>query len=153
MLARVSRHLDIEAREGDWGKPITEYLTTVRSNSPGMDMDHILGQAYLINESEENHRIFNSVGALTLVFSSDHREDTRTRPIEKVNMYKKSRYIFTQSLAPLSGSESERVSALIKNIQIEVPVALSKWDTEIVNKRTSFIIDKFLDSVGIEDMS
>ena len=153
VLARVSRELDTEAREGDWGKSITDYLTTVRSNSPGMDMDHILGQTYLTNESEENQRIFNSVGALTLVFSSDHREDTRTRPIEKVNMYKKSRYIFTQSLAPLIGNESERVSAAIVKIQEVVPVSLSNWDAQIVNRRTSYIIDKFLHSIGVEDMS
>ena len=153
VLARVSRELDTEAREGDWGKSITDYLTTVRSNSPGMDMDHILGQTYLTNESEENQRIFNSVGALTLVFSSDHREDTRTRPIEKVNMYKKSRYIFTQSLAPLIGNESERVSAAIVKIQEVVPVSLSNWDAQIVNQRTSYIIDKFLHSIGVEDMS
>ena len=153
VLARVSRHLDIEAHEGDWGKSITEYLTTVRSNSPGMDMDHVLGQTYLVNESEENQRVFNSVGALTLVFSSDHREDTRTRPIEKVNMYKKSRYIFTQSLAPLTGSESARVSEVITEIQTVVPVNLSTWDTTIVHKRTAYIVDKFLESLGVEDMS
>jgi hypothetical protein len=153
VLARVSKHLDAEAREGDWGKPITDYLTTVRSNVPGMDMDHILGQTYLTNESEENQRIFNSIGALTLVFSSDHREDTKTKPHEKVNMYKKSRYIFTQSLAPLSGSESERVRNVIENIQVQVPINLNKWDTATVTKRTSYIVGTFLTSLGAEDLS
>ena len=153
VLARVSKHLDTEAREGDWGKPITDYLTTVRSGVPGMDMDHILGQTYLTNESEENQRIFNSIGALTLVFSSDHREDTRTRPNEKVDMYKKSRYIFTQALAPLLGNESERVSSVIKNIQNQVPINLNKWDANTVNKRTSYILSTFLNSLGVEDLS
>ena len=68
-------------------------------------------------------------------------------------MYKKSRYIFTQSLAPLIGNESERVSAAIVKIQEVVPVSLSNWDAQIVNQRTSYIIDKFLHSIGVEDMS
>ena len=153
VLARVSRHLDNEAREGDWGKPITEYLTTVRSNMPGIDMDHILGQTYLTTESEENQRVFNSIGALTLVFSSDHREDTRTKPSEKVNMYKKSRYIFTQSLAPLLGNESDRIRTVIEDIQRQVPVNLNKWDTATVARRTAYIVSTFLSSLNVTDLS
>lgn len=153
LLATVSKYLDMDAHQGDWSKPITDYLTTVRSGVPGMDMDHILGQTFLINESEEDQRIFNSVGALTLVFSSDHREATRTRPIQKVNMYKKSRYIFTQSLAPIDGSESDRIRIGLSNIQNHVPVNLENWDTDTVNKRTLFIVKTFLESLGIEDFT
>jgi len=153
VLARVSKHLDAEAREGDWGKPISEYLITVKGSTPGMDMDHILGQTYLVSESEENQRIFNSIGALTLVFSSDHREDTKTRPIQKVNMYKKSRYVLTQSLAPLAGNESGRIREVIERIQTSAPVDLSDWNTNSVNLRTNFIIETFLDSLIIEDLT
>lgn len=152
VLAQVSKFLDTEARTGDWGKPITEYLTTVRGGTPGMDMDHILGQTYLLNESQESQRIFNSVGALTLVFSSDHRQDTRTRPIEKLNMYKKSRYVFTQSLAPLDGGESGSVTNVINKIRTELPVDLANWDEEIVQLRTKYIVDTFLKAIDYKDL-
>jgi len=152
VLALVSRYLDSEARTGDWGKPITEYLTTVRGSTPGMDMDHILGQTYLENESQESQRIFNSVGALTLVFSSDHRQDTRTRPIEKLNMYKRSRYVFTQSLAPLDGGESGSVTTVINQIRTELPVDLAHWNEEIVQHRTKFIVDTFLKAITYKEL-
>ena len=152
VLAQVSRYLDSEARTGDWGKPITEYLTTVRGSTPGIDMDHILGQTYLENESQESQRIFNSVGALTLVFSSDHRQDTRTRPIEKLNMYKRSRYVFTQSLAPIDGGESGSVTTVINQIRTELPVSLADWDEQIVQLRTKFIVDTFLKAINYKDL-
>jgi uncharacterized protein with ParB-like and HNH nuclease domain len=152
VLALVSRSLDSEARTGDWGKPITEYLTTVRGSTPGMDMDHILGQTYLGNESQESQRIFNSVGALTLVFSSDHRQDTRTRPIEKLNMYKRSRYVFTQSLAPIDGGESGSVRTVINQIRTELPVDLANWNEEIVQDRTKFIVDTFLKAITYKEL-
>lgn len=152
VLAQVSKHLDSEARTGDWGKPITEYLTTVRGSSPGMDMDHILGQTYLSNESLESQRIFNSVGALTLVFSSDHRQATRTRPIEKLDMYKKSRYVFTQSLAPLDGGEFGSVTNVVNQIRNELPVDLAHWNEEIVEHRTNFIIDTFLKAIAYREL-
>jgi len=152
VLAQVSRYLDSEARTGDWGKPITEYLTTVRGSTPGIDMDHILGQTYLENESQESQRIFNSVGALTLVFSSDHRQDTRTRPIEKLNMYKRSRYVFTQSLAPIDGGESGSVTTVINQIRTELPVDLAHWNEEIVQRRTKFIVDTFLKAITYKEL-
>ena len=152
VLAQVSKYLDSEARTGDWGKPIAEYLTTVRGATPGIDMDHILGQTYLQNKSQESHRIFNSVGALTLVFSSEHRQDTRTRPIEKLNLYKNSRYVFTQSLAPLDGGESRSVTAVLNQIRTELPVNLSEWDEHIVQRRTEFIIKTFLSAIKYQDL-
>lgn len=152
VLAQVSKYLDAEARTGDWGKPITEYLTTVRGSTPGMDMDHILGQTYLLNESQESQRIFNTVGALTLVFSSDHRQDTRTRPVEKTGMYKNSRYVFTQSLAPLDGGESGSVTAVINQIRKVLPVDLASWDEQMVELRTNYIIDTFLKSIEYKDL-
>jgi len=152
VLAQVSKHLDTEARTGDWGKPIAEYLVTVRGANPGIDMDHILGQTYLQNKSQESHRIFNSVGALTLVFSSDHRQDTRTRPIEKLNLYKNSRYVFTQSLAPLDGSESGSVTTVLNQIRTELPVNLTEWDEEIVQRRTDFIVKTFLSAIKYQDL-
>ena len=117
-----------------------------------MDMDHILGQTYLINESQESQRVFNSVGALTLVFSSDHRQDTRTRPIEKLNMYKKSRYVFTQSLAPLDGGESGSVTTVVNQIREKLPVDLAHWDENIVQLRTNYIVDTFLTAIEYKDL-
>ena len=153
VLARVSKHLDMQAREGDWSKPISDYLTTARKNVPGLDMDHVLGQTFLTELPEQERLAFNEIGALTLVFSSDHREDTRTRPQSKLNMYKKSRYVFTQSLAPIDGRESARIKEVIQSIHTEVPSNLPEWNLSTVEKRTQFIIRVFLDSIKVEELS
>lgn len=116
VLARSSQHLDIQAKNGDYAKSLSEYLTTVKAGKPGIDMDHIYGQKYFEDADEITARIFNSIGALTPVFSSDHREETKLLPHEKANMYRKSRYLLTHSLVEIDGKESPRIKKALEDI-------------------------------------
>ena len=149
VLASVSRHFDRVARTGDYGDPLSKYLRTVRRGVPGIDLDHVYGQKYFAAASAEAREIFNSIGALTMVFSSDHREDTHAKPREKEAMYSRSRYVLTKSLAEIRSDEAERVRTVINQIQSELPVSLDDWTTAFVTKRSSFIAESFCESIEL----
>jgi hypothetical protein len=67
-------------------------------------------------------------------------------------MYKRSRYVFTQSLAPIDGGESGSVRTVINQIRTELPVDLANWNEEIVQDRTKFIVDTFLKAITYKEL-
>jgi len=151
VLAITSRYLDGMAKTGDYAEPLSTYLRTVSKSKPGIDMDHVYGQTFFQEVSEENRLIFNSVGALTLVFSSDHREQTKLLPGEKQSMYIKSRYILTKSLAAIDQHEPPKVRKLLERMQEDIPVSLETWSAEFVNIRSHFIAEKFIEAIGLKE--
>lgn len=152
VLATVSRALDAEARTGDFDKSMATYLKTVRRGVSGIDLDHVYGQKFFKDESAELKEIYNKIGAITLVFSADHREQTHLTPREKESMYSQSRYVFTKSLAEIRDDEAPRVKRLLEGIQGVLPVSLDDWTPEFVQSRTRFIADKFSEVLGVEEM-
>lgn len=151
VLAMAARHLDIEAKAEHHGQPLAFFLKTVKRRSPGFDMDHVLGQQYLVAKSDDEKSIFNSIGALTPLFSSAHREDTHLKPAQKIGLYQESPFVLTKSLAAIPTKGSERLRNVLKNIRTAAPVDLNNWDTESVSKRTKLIIDTFLNAINVSD--
>jgi hypothetical protein len=152
VLAVVSKYFDVIANTGDSSEPLNRYLRTVSRGVPGIDMDHILGQQYLDEFSETEKSIFNSIGALTLVFSSDHREQTLLSPSQKVSMYSESRYVFTKSLAPLSDSWAPRVQRVTSEIHQTLPPSLENWTPIFVKDRTNYIVNKFVEALELDQL-
>ena len=153
VLAVTNKYMDTLAKNGDFAEPLGTYLSTVSKSKPGIDMDHVFGQTYFNEENEETRIKFNSIGALTLVFSSDHREQTKLLPIEKESMYIKSRYMLTKSLANIDKHEPPRVRKELELIQDSIPVSLSNWTTDFVDLRSQFIAQKFIESIGLAEFS
>jgi hypothetical protein len=151
VLASVSRHIDQSAKAGDHDKDLSAYWKTVRKRSAGVDLDHVLGQKYFKDVSPEDRTVFNSIGALTPLFSSDHREQTQLLPHEKAAMYRNSRYVLTQSLAVV-GEAPPRVRRVIADIQSSVPASLDNWTTDSVKKRGHFISNTFVEVLGVAEL-
>jgi hypothetical protein len=151
VLAMTARHLDILAKADYHGQPFEFYLKTARRNSPGFDMDHVLGQQYLHEKTDEEKGIFNSIGALTPLFSSAHREDTHLKPAQKSGLYQESPFVLTKSLSSIPATASPRLRRVLEEIRATAPVELQNWDRESVLIRTEFIIKKFLDAIEVDD--
>lgn len=153
VLATVARHLDKQARQGDYTENMKKYLQTVRRGVAGIDLDHVYGQQYFVDAPIEKKVIFNSIGSLSPVFSSDHREQTHLTPRQKEPMYRMSRYILTKSLAEIGADEPPRVREVLTAIQTELPVSLDDWSTGFVKKRTTWIAEKFVEALGVEELT
>jgi hypothetical protein len=151
VLALSSRHLDIEAKAEHHGQPFAFYLKTAKKRSPGFDMDHVLGQQYLVSMSNEEKSIFNRIGALTPLFSSAHREDTHLKPAEKVGIYEQSPFVLTKSLSAIPSNASQRLRKVLEETRAKAPVDLASWSTESVALRTSLIIRTFLDAIEVKE--
>jgi hypothetical protein len=152
VLAIASKHLDIQARCGDYSNDLSVYLKTVQKGVAGIDMDHVYGQTYFEDASLEEQVIFNSIGALTLVFSSDHRENTMLKPAGKAPMYSQSRYVLTRSLTQLGETELPRIKEVVEGIQTELPVSLDTWTTDFVSKRSKFIAKTFIEALNLREL-
>jgi hypothetical protein len=152
VLAVASKHLDIQARCGDYSNELSVYLKTVQKGVAGIDMDHVYGQTYFEDASHEEQSVFNSIGALTLVFSSDHRENTMLKPAGKAPMYSQSRYVLTRSLTQIGEAELPRIKEVIQGIQSELPVSLENWTTEFVSKRSKFIAKTFIEASNLREL-
>ena len=152
VLATVSRFLDNKARAGDYSENISKYLQTVRRGVAGIDLDHVYGQQFFAGQSAENKVVFNSIGSLTPVFSSDHREQTQLSPREKDSMYSQSRYMLTKSLAEARDDEAPRVKEALREIQSFLPVSLDSWTAGFVNTRSNFIATKFVEALGVDEL-
>jgi hypothetical protein len=153
VLASVARHLDVQARQGDYTENMMRYLQTVRRGVAGTDLDHVYGQQFFRAAPAEDKLIFNSIGSLTPVFSSDHREQTSLSPREKESMYRMSRYILTKSLAEIGEDEPPRVRQSLEAIQAELPVSLDAWTSDFVKVRSTWIARKFVESLGVEELT
>ena len=151
-LAIVTKYHDIESRAQDSQESLTRYLRTVSRGVPGNDMDHILGQMYFEDASIEEKTVLNSIGALTLVFSSDHREQTLLRPNEKSSMYLESRYIFTKSLCKVSENWAPRLKQQVELIQNHVKPSLEHWNIETVERRTTYIAKTFIEALSLDEL-
>jgi hypothetical protein len=152
VLAIASKHLDIQARCGDYSNDLSVYLKTVQKGVAGIDMDHVYGQTYFEDAPIEEQNIFNSIGALTLVFSSDHRENTMLKPAGKAPMYSQSRYVLTRSLTKIGDTELPRIKEVLEGIQAELPVSLEKWTTDFVSKRSKFIAKTFVEALKLREL-
>jgi hypothetical protein len=153
VLASVARYLDVEARQGDYTENMKKYLQTVRRGVAGIDLDHVYGQQFFRVAPVEEKVIFNSIGSLTPVFSSDHREQTSLTPREKETMYRMSRYMLTKSLAEIGEDEPPRVRQSLEAIQVDLPVSLDAWKSDFVNLRSNWIARKFVESLGVEELT
>jgi hypothetical protein len=151
VIAIVSRYLDGVSKTGDYSENLSTYLKTVRKGVAGIDLDHVYGQKFFEHATSDEKLVYNSIGSLTPVFSSDHREQTHLSPIEKVNMYRDSRYVLTKSLAPFN-DVSPRLKIALEEIQAELPISLSNWTTDFVRARSSFIAARFIDALQFEEL-
>lgn len=151
VLALTARHLDIEAKAEHHDRELSFYLKTATKNKPGFDMDHVLGQKYLGGLTENQKIIFNSIGALTPLFSSTHRADTNLKPAEKSVMYEQSPFIITKSLSPVLDSSSGRIRRVLTELRDLAPVDLMDWNETSVESRTNLIIKTFLDEIIVKD--
>lgn len=151
VLAMAARHLDIEAKADHHGQPFEFYLKTAKKRSPGFDMDHVLGQQYLVDKTDEEKLIFNSIGALTPLFSSAHREDTHLKPDQKSGLYQESPFVLTKSLAAIPTTASTRLRNVLEQVREVAPVDLNNWTKESVSTRTKLIIATFLDALEVDD--
>ena len=150
-LAITARYLDVGAKADHHDQPLAFYLKTARKNVTGFDMDHILGQRYLIDKSPEEQTLFHSIGALTPLFSSAHREQVNLTPSGKAALYEQSPFVLTKSLVTVPPNASPRLKTVLLSLRNSAPVNLDEWTTESVALRTSLIIDKFLEAIKVED--
>jgi len=151
VLAMTARHLDIQAKAEHHGQPFEFYLKTARRRSPGFDMDHVLGQQYLADKTDDEKLIFNSIGALTPLFSSAHREDTHLKPAQKSGLYQQSPFVLTKSLAAIPTTASARLRNVLEQVREAAPVDLNNWDKESVSTRAKLIIETFLEAIKVDD--
>lgn len=154
VLSKVSQMLDIKAQKPHWSEPFSRYSKSKAKNSPGMDLEHIFERQDFKDFDPFTKNIYNGIGNLTPIFSSDHsrRDPSAHLPVDKENMYKESTYIMTNSLGKLSGNEQSHYAQTIKEIQTESPYALNDWDTKSVTHRSNFIVTHFLENIiGYQD--
>ena len=151
VLALVAKHFDMQAKAEHHSQPLSFYLKTAKRASPGFDMDHVLGQQYLTTKSPDQKRIFHSIGALTPLFSSAHREDVHLKPHEKVDLYGLSPFVLTKSLMPVPSNATPRLRLVLEDLRKTAPVDLAAWNEDAVAKRSALIISGFLSAISIED--
>jgi hypothetical protein len=154
VLSKVSQMFDIKAQKPHWSEPFSRYSKSKAKNSPGMDLEHIFERQDFIDFDLFTKNIYNGIGNLTPIFSSDHsrRDPSAHLPVDKENMYKESTYILTNSLGKLSGTEQPHNAQTIKEIQTHSPYALNDWNTKSVTHRSNFIVTHFLENIiGYQD--
>jgi uncharacterized protein with ParB-like and HNH nuclease domain len=149
VLSKVSQMFDIKSQKPHWAEPFSRYSKSKAKNSPGMDLEHIFERQDFVDNDIVTKGIYNGIGNLTPIFSSDHsrRDPSAHLPLDKENMYKESTYILTNSLGKLSGNEQSHYAQTIKEIQSESPYALNDWNIKSVTHRSNFIVTHFLENI------
>jgi uncharacterized protein with ParB-like and HNH nuclease domain len=151
VLATASRHLDKRAKAEHHAQPLSFYLKTARKLTPGFDMDHVLGQQYLVEMKPEEQLSFNSLGALTPLYSSAHREQVHLKPDAKFGLYEQSPFVLTKSLVAIPNTASPRLKSELEALRKAAPVDLSDWTVGSVAMRTTLIISTFIDAINVDD--
>ena len=149
VLSKVSQMFDIKAQKPHYSEPFSRYSKSKAKNSPGMDLEHIFERQDFVNFDPMTKNIFNGIGNLTPIFSSDHsrRDPLAHLPVDKENMYKESTYIMTNALGKLTGNEQPHNAQTIQEIHSKSPYSLVNWNLETVKERSNFIIDNFLENI------
>jgi len=109
------------------------------------------GQQYLADKTDDEKLIFNSIGALTPLFSSAHREDTHLKPAQKSGLYQQSPFVLTKSLAAIPTTASARLRNVLEQVREAAPVDLNNWDKESVSTRAKLIIETFLEAIEVDN--
>ena len=151
VLATASRYLDIKAKAEHHAQPLSFYLKTARKHTPGFDMDHVLGQQYLVEMNAEEQLSFNTLGALTPLYSSAHREQVNLKPDSKFGLYEQSPFVLTKSLVAIPNTASPRLKVELEALRKVAPVDLADWTVKSVALRTTLIISTFIDAIIVDD--
>lgn len=153
VLAYTARDLQVEAKGDNHEQPLAYYLKTASRRTPGFDLDHILGQQYLHEYEPHERMLFHSIGALTPLYSSTHRQETQLRPAGKLGNYENCQFALTKSLVSVPTSVPPRMKKTLEKIRELAPIDLRNWTIESVDYRTKFIINRFLSALKIQDFS
>ncbi len=151
VLAYTARNLQIEAKAENHEQPLKHYLKTASKREIGFDLDHILGQQYFRNFTADEKLVFHSIGALTPLYSSSHRQETHLSPVEKSGQYETCQFVLTKSLVSVPANVTPRMKKTLERIRTKAPIDLANWNLDSVNTRTKLIIDEFFSAVVIDD--
>jgi hypothetical protein len=153
VLAYTARNLQIEAKAENHELFLKHYLKTATKSQIGFDLDHILGQQYFRDYEGNDKILFHSIGALTPLYSTSHRQETHALPAEKSGLYETGQFVLTKSLVSVPTNVTSRLKKTLERIREAAPVDLANWNTESIKTRTTFIIDTFLSALAIDEFS
>jgi hypothetical protein len=156
VLARISRHVEIQAGEATEQKDLREYMQAPnrRQGQAGFHLDHVFPQSEakrpLWPDAPETYESIHSLGNLVLLHGGDNNEQSDALPTEevKVNNFAGSLVINRMLCTDEDlGAMPQRVRQAIEAGRVACKASLAKWDANAIDVRFDYFWEIFSSSI------